>query len=170
VLALLAVLPQLHLTAAGPAAVAIVAFMPGRPFAVHVAIGATFLLLYSPYIAYELSHDLENTRELARFALDRSLAAHGAFLAVLGNVLALYRPALGGFIVELPWPPSLVAGLSILYRIEAALFVIGIILAGYRLLRHWRESDTDAARDAAASVSSSSGSVFLSSSSAVEAG
>jgi Dolichyl-phosphate-mannose-protein mannosyltransferase len=146
VLALLAVLPQVHLTAAGLAAAAIVAFVAFRPAvrAVHVAIGAgIFLLLYSPYIAYELSHDLENTRELVRFALDRSLPAQGALLAVLGNVLALYRPALGGFIVEPPWPPSLVAGLSILYRIEASLFVIGIILAGCRLLRHWRDSDTD---------------------------
>jgi len=44
---------------------------------------------------------------------------------------------------ELPWPPSLVAVLSLLYRIEASLFAIGIILAGYRLLRHWRERDKD---------------------------
>lgn len=146
VLALLAVLPQLHLTAAGLAAVAVVAFVAFRPAVrgVHLAIGAgIFLLLYSPYIAYELSHDLENTRELAYFALDRSLPTRGAFLAVLGNVLALYRPALGGFIAELPWPPSLVAVLSALYRIEASLFAIGIILAGYRLLRHWRERDKD---------------------------
>src|SRR5262245_465273 len=147
-LALLAILLQLHMTTVSLVAIALLAFLVFRPRVKlgHVLIGmALFLLLLSPYLFYELSHHFENTRAMLTFAtFDQSLATPKAFPGVLQNVLLLFLPAYLGFIVKDQWPAPFLEWSCIVYGIEALLFGLGIALCFYELVRSGRQGRTDA--------------------------
>jgi hypothetical protein len=96
--------------------VAVVVFRPTLRI-VHVLVGmALFLLLYLPYVAYEIAHGFENVRGLLGFAASEQ-GGNGlrALASVSRTLLLLFLPALGGFIVEGEWSRTFLGGFRLLY-------------------------------------------------------
>ena len=123
--ALLAVLTQLHLTSIALGGVALVAVVLFRPTLriVHVLVGmALFLVLYLPYVVYEIAHGFENVRGLLGFAASEQ-GGNGlwGFATVSRNLLFLFLPALGGFIVEGEWSQHLSRRIPALVRFGSSL-------------------------------------------------
>jgi 4-amino-4-deoxy-L-arabinose transferase-like glycosyltransferase len=146
--ALLAVLTQLHLTSIALGGVALVAVVVFRPTLriVHVLVGmALFLVLYLPYVAYEVAHGFANVRELLGFAAASEQGGNGIWgiATVSRNLLFLFLPTLGGFIVEGEWSRTFLGGFRVLYASEALLFAIGLAVCVSRLLTHWRRGTVD---------------------------
>jgi hypothetical protein len=145
--ALLAVLSQLHLASialGGVALGAVVLFRP-RLRIVHVLAGlALFLILYLPYLVYEVTHSFENVRGLLGFAASEQ-GGNGirGLLSVSRNLLFLFLPALGGFIVEADWSRAFLGVFRLLYASEAFLFAVGLAICVSRLLTGWRHGTLD---------------------------
>lgn len=150
-LALLAILTQLHLATVAFAAVLLLACALFRPTVktMHVLVGlAVALVLYSPYVVYELSSGFENTRALIRFtAFDQHLTGRRAFGGVVESVLLLFWPVLHGFTEEQGSSPIFLGAFWILYAVEAFLFGLGILLCLYRLLVSWRRTGAEEVSD-----------------------
>jgi 4-amino-4-deoxy-L-arabinose transferase-like glycosyltransferase len=146
-LALLAVLTQFHLASialGGVALVAVVAFRPKLRI-VHALVGmAVFLVLYLPYVVYEMAHGFENVRGLLGFAASEQ-GGNGlrGLASVSVNLLFLFLPALGGFIVEGEWSRAFLGGFRLLYASEAFLFALGLAICVSRLLTRWRRDTVD---------------------------
>ena len=145
--ALLAVLTQLHLASIALGGVALVAVVLFRPTVriVHVLVGmALFLVLYLPYVVYEIAHGFENVRGLLGFAASEQ-GGNGlwGFVTVSKNLLFLFLPALGGFIVEGEWSRTFLGGFRLLYASEAFLFALGLAVCVSRLLTRWRRGTVD---------------------------
>ena len=138
-LAWLAVLTQIHLSTVALGVAAVVALLLWRPRVrpIHALAGAgVFLVLYAPYIAYELAHRLENIRAILRgVGTARAESSEPALASVLNSLLILYRPAIDGFVVAEPWPWLFLGVFSLLYRVEALLFCAGVVLCLWRLVR-----------------------------------
>src|SRR6185295_5335623 len=104
-LALLAVLTQLHLTTIAFVPLALLALIVSwrRLAGRHVLFGLGLsVLLYVPYLAHEATHGFENVRAVIAAASGDGQAPLHAIGAVLLNVLRLYRPALAGFFPGAP--------------------------------------------------------------------
>ena len=150
VLALLAVLTQVHLTTVALGGVAVLAVALFRPKIElrHALLGlALFVLLYSPYLLHELTHRFENIRAL----LSATTSAQGVIWqrtlpAVIGNLLILYRPVLNSFVVADPWPSQFLGVFSLLYGLESLLFGLGMLISLYRVARGLREAAPQAVR------------------------
>jgi len=144
-LALLAVLMQIHFTAVSFAALALLAFAVFRPKVrlQDALIGlALFLLLYSPYLYYEFSHRFENLKALLSFTIfDQALGEQRALAGVVKNVGSLFSGSLRGFIREEQWPPFFLKGFFLLYGLAAFFFTCGILLCLCRLLRYWKRPE-----------------------------
>jgi len=134
--ALLAVLTQLHLTAAAlgiVALVAVTAFRPKLPIHYVSAGAALFPLLYLPYLTHELAHGFANLGALVT-ASAPGTTWFADLPGVSAHIARLFAPALGGFIVEAAWPPLFLAGFWVMYGAEALLFAIGIAVSAFHLL------------------------------------
>ena len=145
--ALLAVLTQFHLASIALGGVALVAVVLFRPTVriVHVLVGmALFLVLYLPYVVYEIAHGFENVRGLLGFAASEQGGNRlWGFVTVSKNLLFLFLPALGGFIVEGEWSSTFLGGFRLLYASEAFLFALGLAVCVSRLLTRWRRGTVD---------------------------
>jgi hypothetical protein len=147
VFSLLAILVQLHLTAVSFAVVTLVALMVFRPRVrvSHLVIGGSCVLLLTfPYLVYELTHQFGNTRMIFRATAMTSLAEHRPFPALLTHVASLFLPSLNGFVTTEQWTPLFLKGFVALYRIEAVLFVVGVVICLQRVLSAWRTGKTGA--------------------------
>jgi 4-amino-4-deoxy-L-arabinose transferase-like glycosyltransferase len=137
-LALLAVLTQLHLTSIALAGVALAAVLLVRPRLrlAHAFWGASlFTLLYLPYFVHELAHGFENSIALFRSGVaDQGLTRFEALPSVAGNLLLLFSPVLRGFVVEAEWSGAFLTGFRVLYGAQALAFAIGLALCAYRVL------------------------------------
>jgi hypothetical protein len=139
-LALLAALTQLHLTAVAFVPVAILALVAARRTLAwrHVALGvAAGGLLYAPYLAHEVTHRFENLRALVAGAAGGGTASPAAFAAVVLNALLLYRTALEGFFPGEPMGAGLSLAWRLLYGAEALLLGAGVVIALGRITRRW---------------------------------
>ena len=140
-LALLAALTQLHLTAVAFVPVAILALVAGRRTLAwrHMGLGvAAAGLLYAPYLAHEVTHRFENLRALVAGAASDGTASRGAFAPVLLHALLLYRTALGGFFPGEPMGAGLSFPWRVLYGAEAVLLGAGVAIALGRIVRRRR--------------------------------
>jgi 4-amino-4-deoxy-L-arabinose transferase-like glycosyltransferase len=151
--AALAVLTQLHVTAIALGAVALIAGAIWRPRVRlrDVGLGAlAFLVLYSPYAAYEITHRFENVRAFASAMPTAGLGGEPALGGIMRSVATLYRPVLGGFLVAEPWAPWFTVVFSSLHAVEAALFAVGLAVCVYRLARNSPRAVDEPARRALA--------------------
>ncbi len=141
-LALLAVMTQVHLTSIALAAVALVAMLWFRPRVriAHLAMGgAAFLVLYLPYVVYECAHRFENLRALLRFsASEQGVPGFDGLSSMFVALLLLFSRPLTGFFAEGEWPRAFLAPFWALYYVEALLFAIGLMACLSRLITGWR--------------------------------
>jgi len=134
-----AVLTQLHVATIALGAVGLIAWALFRPRVRlrDAGLGAlAFVVLYAPYLLYEISHRFENLRAFASAAApDRSVGSAPALRGIVENLGVLFRPVLDGFLVAEPWAPPFRMAFSALYAVEALLFGLGLAVSLYRLAR-----------------------------------
>lgn len=137
VCAWLAVLTQIHLATAALGGVAVAGILMWRPRLrpLHVLAGAgAFVVLYAPYIGYELTHQFENARAILH-GVEQPGTGQRALPGVLWSLAVLYRPAIDGFVVADPWPRLPLRAFSALYRLVAVAFCAGVALSMWRVVR-----------------------------------
>jgi hypothetical protein len=140
-LALLAVLTQLHLATVAFVPLALLALVMARHLDWrHVAVGAALgVLLYMPYLAYEFAHDFENARAITHWASSGGPVSLRGTGLVLVNLFGLYPWALAGFFPGEPGAGLLPVAFHRLFVTESLLFGAGILVAVGRLARAWRQ-------------------------------